>query len=65
MKFGHTTASLLIAKLHASSQQNSLARALQEYGRLVRMPVSRGLLTGRLCGRRFAVWALRRGLDRR
>ena len=32
----HTTASLLIAKLHASSRQNSLARALQEYGRLVR-----------------------------
>ncbi|MGH8960886.1 MAG: Tn3 family transposase [Jatrophihabitantaceae bacterium] len=27
---------LLIAKLHASSRQNSLARALQEYGRLVR-----------------------------
>ncbi len=36
MKFGHTTASLLIAKLHASGRQNSLARALQEYGRLVR-----------------------------
>ncbi|MGI8695603.1 MAG: Tn3 family transposase [Mycobacteriales bacterium] len=36
MKFGHTTASLLIAKLHASCRQNSLARALQEYGRLVR-----------------------------
>jgi len=36
MKFGHTTASLLIAKLHASSRQNALARALQEYGRLVR-----------------------------
>jgi TnpA family transposase len=36
MKFGHTTASLLIAKLHASSRQNSLAGALQECGRLVR-----------------------------
>ena len=36
MKFGHTTASLLIAKLHASSRQNTLARALHEYGRLVR-----------------------------
>lgn len=36
MKSGRTTASLLIAKLHASSRQNSLARALQEYGRLVR-----------------------------
>lgn len=36
MKFGHTTASLLIAKLHSSSRQNFLARALQEYGRLVR-----------------------------
>jgi hypothetical protein len=36
MKFGHTTAGLLIAKLHASSRQNSVARAPQEYGRLVR-----------------------------
>jgi TnpA family transposase len=36
MKFGHTTASLLIAKLHASSRQNSLAKALHEYGRLIR-----------------------------
>jgi TnpA family transposase len=36
MKFGHTTASLLIAKLHASSRQNTLAKALHEYGRLVR-----------------------------
>lgn len=36
MKFGHNTASLLIAKLHASSRQNVLSRALHEYGRLVR-----------------------------
>ena len=36
MKFGHPTASLLIAKLHASTRQNSLARAPQEYGRPVR-----------------------------
>jgi hypothetical protein len=36
MKFGHTTASLLIAKLHASGRQNTLAKALQEYGRLIR-----------------------------
>jgi len=36
MKFGHTTASLLIAKLHASSRQSTLAKALHEYGRLVR-----------------------------
>ena len=36
MKFGHTTASLLIAKLHASSRRSSLAKALHEYGRLVR-----------------------------
>jgi TnpA family transposase len=36
MKFGHTTASLLIAKLHASSRQSSPAEALHEYGRLVR-----------------------------
>jgi TnpA family transposase len=32
MKFGHTTASLLIAKLHASSRQNSLARAIRPAG---------------------------------
>ena len=36
MKFGHTTASLLIAKLHASSRQSALAKALHEYGRLIR-----------------------------
>ncbi|MBX7434492.1 transposase [Mycobacterium sp. Y57] len=36
MKFGHTTASLLIAKLPASSRRSSLAKALHEYGRLVR-----------------------------
>lgn len=36
MNFGHTTASLLIAKLHASSRQSTLAKALHEYGRLVR-----------------------------
>ena len=36
MKFGHTTASLLIAKLHANSRQSSLAKALHEYGRLIR-----------------------------
>jgi len=35
MKFGHTTASLLIAKLHASSRQSTLAKALHEYGRLI------------------------------
>lgn len=36
MKFGHTTASLLIAKLHAGGRHNALARALHEYGKLVR-----------------------------
>jgi TnpA family transposase len=36
MKFGHNTASLLIAELHASSRQNVLSRALHEYGQLVR-----------------------------
>ncbi|KAA1248544.1 Tn3 family transposase [Mycobacterium simiae] len=36
MKFGHTTASLLIAKLHASSRQSTPAKALHEYGRLIR-----------------------------
>ena len=29
MKFGHTTARLLIAKLHAGSRQGSLAKALR------------------------------------
>jgi hypothetical protein len=33
---GHTTASLLIARLHASSRPSSLAKALYEYGPLVR-----------------------------
>jgi len=37
MKFGHTTASLLIAQLHPSSRQSSLAKALHEYGQLIRM----------------------------
>jgi TnpA family transposase len=36
MKFGHTTASLLIARLHAANRQSNLAKALHEYGRLVR-----------------------------
>ena len=36
MKSGHTTPSLLIGKLHASSRQSSLAKALHEYGRLIR-----------------------------
>ncbi len=33
---GHTTASLLIARLHASSWQSTLAKALHEPGRLLR-----------------------------
>jgi Tn3 transposase DDE domain len=33
---GHTTDSLLIARLHASSRPSTLATALHEYGRLVR-----------------------------
>ena len=36
MKLGHVTASLLLQKLQAYPQQNALAQALQEYGRLVR-----------------------------
>ena len=36
MKLGWVTASLLVQKLQAYPQQNALARALQEYGRLVR-----------------------------
>ena len=31
LKFGHATASLLVGKLSASSQQNALAAALKEY----------------------------------
>lgn len=33
LKFGHATASLLVAKLSASGRQNALAAALKEYGR--------------------------------
>jgi TnpA family transposase len=36
MKLGHVTASLLVQRLQAYPQQNALAQALQEYGRLVR-----------------------------
>lgn len=36
MKFGHSSASLLIAKLHASRRHSTLAKALHEYGRLIR-----------------------------
>ena len=36
MQLGHVTASLLVQKLQAYPQQNALAQALQEYGRLVR-----------------------------
>lgn len=33
MKYGHATASLIVGKLSASSQQNALAAAPKEYGR--------------------------------
>ena len=36
MRLGWVTASLLVQKLQAHPQQNALARALQEYGRLAR-----------------------------
>jgi TnpA family transposase len=36
LKLGWVTASLLVQKLQAYPQQNALARALQEYGRLAR-----------------------------
>src|SRR5215831_5830946 len=36
MKLGHVTASLLVQKMQAYPQQNALAQALQEYGRLIR-----------------------------
>jgi TnpA family transposase len=36
VKLGHVTASLLVQKLQAYPQQNALALALQEYGRLIR-----------------------------
>src|SRR6266851_4854906 len=36
MKLGHVTVSLLVQKLQAYPQQNALAQALQEYGRLIR-----------------------------
>ena len=46
MKLGHVTASLFVQKLQAYPQQNALAQALQEYGRLVRtLHVSGGMPT--------------------
>ena len=36
LKFGHATASLLLAKLQSGSRQNAVARGLLEYGRLIR-----------------------------
>jgi TnpA family transposase len=36
LKLGYVTASLMVQKLQAYPQQNALAQALQEYGRLVR-----------------------------
>jgi TnpA family transposase len=36
LKFGHATASLVLAKLQSGSRQNALARGLLEYGRLIR-----------------------------
>jgi TnpA family transposase len=36
LKFGHATASLLLGRLQAGARQNTLAKALIEYGRLVR-----------------------------
>jgi hypothetical protein len=36
LKFGHATASLLLRRLQASARQNTLAKALVEYGRLIR-----------------------------
>jgi TnpA family transposase len=36
MKLGHVTASLFIGKLQSYRRQNTLTRALQEYGRLIK-----------------------------
>ncbi len=36
LKYGHTTASLVVSKLHASSRRSALAQALVEYGKLQR-----------------------------
>jgi len=36
LKLGYVTASLMVQKLQAYPQQNALAQALQEYGRLIR-----------------------------
>ncbi|MGH9763683.1 MAG: Tn3 family transposase, partial [Blastocatellia bacterium] len=36
LKLGWVTASLLISKLHAMPRQNTLVKALQEYGRLIK-----------------------------
>lgn len=36
LKYGHTTASLVVAKLHAASRRSALAQALVEYGGIQR-----------------------------
>ena len=36
IRHGHTAASLLVSRLQASTRQNHLTRAIQEYGRLIK-----------------------------
>ena len=36
IRSGHTSASLLVARLQASARQNELTKAIQEYGRLIK-----------------------------
>lgn len=70
VKFGHTTASLIVGKLSASDRQNTLAAALKEYGALRRTIYAARYLADETYRRRIArqlnkgesIHALRRGL---
>lgn len=70
LKYGHATASLVVAKLHASGRRSALAQALVEYGGLVRTIYALRYLTdeayrrriGRQLNKGESLHSLRRGL---
>lgn len=53
LKYGHATASLVVAKLHASGRRSALAQALVEYGGLVRTIYALRYLTDEAYRRRI------------
>lgn len=70
LKYGHATASLVVAKLHASGRRSALAQALVEYGGLIRTVYALRYLTdeayrrriGRQLNKGESLHALRRDL---